>query len=695
MTRDRTAGSLRGWIALLALLAMTTWPGPDARAGVIEDLLKLKKAKEEAERQRREEQARRAAPPAPSPAPEPQGATSAQADASNCGPLGCGKAPDDPTPDLPRIELRLQQLATTCRKPVSKGQQEWSGFFRHVDLAEVLRRRPETVVLSAEEIDRARSAHRFATNDPDWSAIHNAASYLLRFRNSKGPSNGAWLLDASPGALQEPVPALYAFVIDPARLPDVLRATALTPVEEFLGRVHKARRDQQERQVCSAPPPVAASAPPIVALKVTPTWLNAAGEPVERAIEKKARPPEFKRLLSAGVFAIHPETGALSQLPPAGAGFNDAAYGGGGRTRAVLDPSGRVLFQSYVGALGGLSLTGAPPRTLPPLRTRLSLESQPVLHPKLNVLYLITGDYENKPSRFGISAFRFEPATGALAPVEGSSAPLGNLETQELPNFDIRIAPDGTAAYLYDGFQRLHAFRIDTGSGALSPVPGTPFATAAAAGRHDVLAVHPGSRHVWLALQAGGHQGFAVQPGTGVLVPMAPMPAGLASCLSRHKLVFDAAGAFAYATSQSAKVLVCSYAIDRATGALSALPPLASPRALSATLGPYLSPNGRFLYVENYDNMQQVAAAYEIIALALDPAGGTPRQVGTLRQNTSGEHAPGAGRCGTFRGRLVLDPTGEYLYGPEWSYQADPQTGVLTPQAHEPRDLKNCFVPAG
>jgi hypothetical protein len=684
MVRMHRGVALRSGFLVLALLALTGLAAPVAQAGIIEDLLKLKKAREEAERQRK-------APIPATPNQEPV-RSSPEADSNACGERGCGKHPDDPTPDLPAVERHVRQLEAPCRRALGSTMSEWAGYSRYRDMAEVLQRLPQTVVLSGEEINDVSEARRYASDDPDWPRIQGAASNVMRRRNQnrKGVDNGAWLLDASPETGSQMAPALYAYVVDPLNLPDYLSSVAFTPVDQFLARVRTARRDQQERQICSAPAPAAATMR-IPALKTTPTWLGASGEAEERPIENKAQAPALKRLYSAGVYAIHPQTGALSPLP-SGVGFNAAGYGGGGTTRAVLDTTGRVLFRGPATALSGLVVSGAEPRTGPLVRTKLSTESQAVLHPKLNVLYLITGDYD-KASRYGISAYRYDAGGVVLTAVEGSTAPLGNLDLQELPNFDIRIAPDGSAAYLYDGYQRLHAFRIDAATGALGAIPGSPFPTPATAARHDVLSIHPSSKFLWLAAHAGGHQGYAVQPGSGALTPLAPMPAGIGSCLSKQKLVFDASGGFGYATSQSTKVMLCTYAIDRSSGALAPMAPVSSPRVLSATLGPTLSPNGRFLYVENYDNTSQTAHAYEILALALDAASGVPRHIGTSRQNTVGQRGPASGgHCGIYRARLTFDPTGEYLYGPEWTYQAHPQTGALTGHEQDPRERRNCFV---
>jgi hypothetical protein len=684
MTRMHRGVALRSAVLVLALLALTGLAAPVAQAGILEELLKLKKAREDAERQRKE--------PIPAPPNQEPVRSSPEADSLACGERGCGKHPDDPTLDLPAIEKHVRQLDAPCRRALGNIMSPWAGYFRYLDMAEVLQRRPQTVVLSAEEIDDVRKARRYASDDPDWPRIQGAAATVMRRRNQnrKGVDNGAWALDASPETGSEMAPALYAYIVDPLSLPDYLRSVTFTPVDQFLARVRTARRDQQERQICSAPAPAAATMR-IPALKTTPTWLGASGAAEERTIENKTQAPALKRLYSAGVYAIHPQTGALSALP-SGVGFDAAGYGGGGTTRAVLDSTGRVLFRGLATALSSLVVAGAEPRPGPLVRTKLSTESQPVLHPKLNVLYLITGDYD-KASRYGISAYRFDAGGVVLTAVEGSTAPLGNLDLQELPNFDIRIAPDGSAAYLYDGYQRLHAFRIDASTGALGPIPGSPFPTPATAARHDVLSIHPSSKFLWLAAHAGGHQGYAVQPGSGALAPLAPMPAGIGSCLSKQKLVFDPSGGFGYASSQSAKVMLCTYAIDRTSGALAPMAPVSSPRVLSATLGPYLSPNGRFLYVENYDNTSQAAHAYEILALALDPASGVPRHIGTSRQNTVGQMGPGGtGHCGRHRSRPIFDPTGEYLFGPEWSYQANPQTGALTAQEQDPRDRRYCFV---
>ena len=85
-----------------------------------------------------------------------------------------------------------------------------------------------------------------------------------------------------------------------------------------------------------------------------------------------------------------------------------------------------------------------------------------------------------------ISAFRINPNTGALTPVAGSPFAAGDVPDS------ITVNPAGTFAYVTNGGTvgngTVSAYRINPATGALTPVAGNPFA----AGRYpDAVSVNP------------------------------------------------------------------------------------------------------------------------------------------------------------------------------------------------------------
>jgi 6-phosphogluconolactonase len=78
----------------------------------------------------------------------------------------------------------------------------------------------------------------------------------------------------------------------------------------------------------------------------------------------------------------------------------------------------------------------------------------------------------NYPSPGIISAYSIDNKTGALTPVPGSPFATGSE-----PN---AIAVDPTAQFVYVAnttVNTVSAYSIDSKTGALTPVPGSPFAT--------------------------------------------------------------------------------------------------------------------------------------------------------------------------------------------------------------------------
>jgi len=142
-----------------------------------------------------------------------------------------------------------------------------------------------------------------------------------------------------------------------------------------------------------------------------------------------------------------------------------------------------------------------------------------------------------------ISAFTINSSTGALTTIVGSPFPAGSVP------YMVRVDPSGRFAYAtaYDS-DDISAYSINSRTGALTPIAGSPF---------------------WFPTLNGAPSGLAV----------------------------DSSGRFLYATDSNSNYIV-AFSIDNSTGALT--PMSGSPFASGVgPWGAFVHPSGKFLYVTN------------------------------------------------------------------------------------------------
>ncbi len=176
-----------------------------------------------------------------------------------------------------------------------------------------------------------------------------------------------------------------------------------------------------------------------------------------------------------------------------------------------------------------------------------------------------------------VLAFTIDSSTGALTPVPGSPF-------QIVPNSNTLVGPgeivvDGGGQFVYVALTRTNqiaGFHIDQASGALTPVPGSPFntgnGTIMLAAVNEFLYVPNGSD--------GTISGYSINTASGVLTPVngSPFP------FHGGALAADATGRLLY-TSGSAGLL--AFSIDQSSGALTEVGlPVPYPGAFVMTIVP-------------------------------------------------------------------------------------------------------------
>jgi DNA-binding beta-propeller fold protein YncE len=119
-----------------------------------------------------------------------------------------------------------------------------------------------------------------------------------------------------------------------------------------------------------------------------------------------------------------------------------------------------------------------------------------------------------------VSAYAVNATTGALTPVPGSpfAADFGSIS--------VALSPNGRFAYVANGAaDNVSAYTIDTTTGALTPVPGSPFATGPIPFSVDVS---PDGRFAYVANEsdppAGSVSAYTIDATTGALIPVPDSP---------------------------------------------------------------------------------------------------------------------------------------------------------------------------
>ena len=179
----------------------------------------------------------------------------------------------------------------------------------------------------------------------------------------------------------------------------------------------------------------------------------------------------------------------------------------------------------------------------------------------------------------GISAYRINASTGALTQVPGSPFATTNAIV-------ITVNPAGTFAYSQDfSSGTISAYRINADTGGLTPVDGSPFSTAA---DNTQMVINPSGTFAYVA-SASSHtiSGYRIDASTGALNPIPRSPFFVPSDGLVH-ITMDPSGSFIYTNTGYI------FSIDASSGALT--PVRGRVTGLKDLAQFAISPNGRFAY---------------------------------------------------------------------------------------------------
>ncbi|HVN79449.1 MAG TPA: beta-propeller fold lactonase family protein [Terriglobia bacterium] len=250
-----------------------------------------------------------------------------------------------------------------------------------------------------------------------------------------------------------------------------------------------------------------------------------------------------------------------------------------------------------------------------------------------------------------------DPITGALTPVPGSPFTTGGSSAERLA-----MDPSGQFVFVANSeSNNISAFSFDLDTGALTPVKGSPFA----AGSQPLDVVTDGfGRFVYVANNLSNSiSAYSINRSTGALTPISGSPFTMGNFLSRVAL--DPLGRFLYAMD-SHGVFVLSIG---ATGALtpisgSPLPLNPAPSALAA------DPSGQFLFVTQRTNsfgQSDTVASYRVGSNGSLTAVGSPVAVGEFASPID----------------VAVDSGGQWVYvanqdNSSAGFSLNPSTGTLT-----------------
>ncbi|MGC2772209.1 MAG: beta-propeller fold lactonase family protein [Candidatus Sulfotelmatobacter sp.] len=213
----------------------------------------------------------------------------------------------------------------------------------------------------------------------------------------------------------------------------------------------------------------------------------------------------------------------------------------------------------------------------------------------------------------GIASFSIDASSGALTATGGPfSTGIGTMPA------GIAINPAGTFLYATDQEQSVWAFTIDSQSGTLTPVHGSPFT----AGSQPVgLQVDPSGEFLYVALSnSNGIAAFSIDNASGALTTVlgSPFPTAPTQFTQTYQLTIHPSGKFLYAFNFNGNTLA-AFTINSMTGALNTIP--GSPFAINPNAEGDLivDPSGQFLYLTIGSSLSSAFVIFDI-----DPTTGAP-----------------------------------------------------------------------
>ncbi|MEJ2405590.1 MAG: beta-propeller fold lactonase family protein, partial [Candidatus Thiodiazotropha sp.] len=267
--------------------------------------------------------------------------------------------------------------------------------------------------------------------------------------------------------------------------------------------------------------------------------------------------------------------------------------------------------------------------------------------------------YATNETTDNVSVFSINSGSGALTEISGSPFAIEtNPNGPETGPVSISLDPSGRFAYVANSTDSLSAYSINSATGALTLLAGSPFVTG---DNPSSVTVDPTGRFLYNAnINTDNVSAFTIDTVTGALSLIGTTPAGDAP----SSIVVDPSGRFVYVANNGFQTFgVSAYSVDPLTGTLSIVP--GSPFAAgNAPISISVDPLGEFVYVAN-------RSTNNVTPFRINQSTGEL----TAGNNVLAELNPQA---------ITVDPSGQYVYvvnGDSASvsrYTIDSGTGALT-----------------
>jgi 6-phosphogluconolactonase len=274
-------------------------------------------------------------------------------------------------------------------------------------------------------------------------------------------------------------------------------------------------------------------------------------------------------------FSINSSSGGLTAIAGSPYPIGGTPPGAGGIS--AVDPGGAYLYATDLnaGAVAGFTFDSASGKLTPVPGSPFPAGNTPVqaVQAGLQGKFLYVSNLND--SAGGISAFTINQTTGALSPILGSPFPTGPAGSFPGPSALVNlndkflyVALAGTA----NANNKIAAFVIDSNTGILTPVSGSPFITGNDPLQMALAPVTLGAQgFLYTAnVQDGTISAFTADDNTGVLTPVSgsPYTAGTSVWgLAVAPYTTSDGTLFLYAADPQAKT-IDAYTINGNTGAL-------------------------------------------------------------------------------------------------------------------------------
>lgn len=289
-------------------------------------------------------------------------------------------------------------------------------------------------------------------------------------------------------------------------------------------------------------------------------------------------------------FSINSTTGALTVITGSPFPLGGTPPGAGGLSTIV--PGGFYIYATDLnaGMVAGFTFDSVSGKLTPVPGSPFPTGNTPVqaVQEVIQSKFLYVSNLND--SAGGISAFTIDQNTGALSPIPGSPFPTGAPGSFPGPSamemsFNSKflyVALVGTA----NANNKIAAFAIDPTAGGLTPVPGSPFVTGSDPLQMTLVPVTSGPQgFLYTAnVQDGTISAFTADDNTGVLTPISGSPYSAGTSVGGLAVTTPISGSlFLYAADPQAKT-IGGYTINGNTGALSPISGSPFPAGTAPTL---------------------------------------------------------------------------------------------------------------